>query len=405
MSLEIDNISLSSEEKLIVEQNLSADVAKLALQLKPKPNVRPEVILRQVDGYQHMKTKCPTWAENPSIVFPRKISLEQCSSQATAEYKAALCMGESLVDLTGGMGVDFSFMSRNFTKATYVEMNEELCAISTHNFKALGLDNVNTISTTAEEYLNSMDGRVSCIMIDPARRDGVGRKTVKISDCTPDLTLICDSLLEKADKVIVKLSPMLDISEAITTLKGVSEIHILSVNGECKELLLILTPTSSLPLSLLPIHTVNLLKDGQRESLTFTPNEEKSAFSRFAITPRMYLYEPNASILKAGAFRTVSTRYEELYKLHVNTHLYTSDEIIPDFPGRKFEVCSWSTLTQGDLQILLRNIKKANLSVRNFPMTVEKLRAKLKIQEGGDVYLFAVTLSDGKKVILRCKKI
>ncbi|MCQ2235912.1 MAG: class I SAM-dependent methyltransferase [Bacteroidales bacterium] len=405
MSLDLENISLTVEEKEIVEQNLSADVANLALQLKPKQNTRPDVILRQIDGVQHMKDKCPLWAENTSIVYPRKISLEQASSQATAEYKAALCGGDSLVDLTGGMGVDFSFMSRKFSKATYVEMNEELCAVSSHNFKVLGLNNVNTVCSTAEEYLESIEGKVSCIMIDPARRDDVGRKTVKISDCTPDLTQICDKLLAKAEMVVAKLSPMLDISEALSNLKGVSEIHILSVCGECKELLLVLRSTPVVPTPQLPIHTVNILKDGQKEVLTFTPSEEKGAFSRFAITPRLYLYEPNASILKAGAFRTISMRYEELYKLHVNTHLYTSDEVIADFPGRKFEVCSWSTLTPGDLQILLRNTKKANLSVRNFPMTVEKLRAKLNLKEGGDVYLFAVTLSDGKKVILRCKKI
>ncbi|MCQ2202572.1 MAG: class I SAM-dependent methyltransferase [Bacteroidales bacterium] len=404
MSLDLQNIPLTAEEKEVVAQNISADVADLALQLKPSKNVRTEVVLRQIDGIQHMKDKCPMWVEKEDIVYPRKLSLEQSSSQDTAEYKSNLCKGESLVDLTGGMGIDFSFMSRGFKRATYVEMNEELCAISAHNFKVLGLDNVDTVCGNAEAYLDKIEGKVSCIMIDPARRDGVGRKTVKISDCTPDLVEIHDKLLSKADMVIAKLSPMLDISQALSEMKSVSEIHILSVGGECKELLLVMKSGVSVPQQQLPIHTINILKDGSREELTFTPAEEKGAFSKFAITPRLYLYEPNASILKAGAFRTISTRYEELYKLHVNTHLYTSDEEIMDFPGRKFEVCSWSTLAPGDIQILLRNVKKANLSVRNFPMTVEKLRRKLNIKEGGDIYLFAVTLSDGKKVILRCKK-
>lgn len=404
MSIDIQNITITEEEKEIIGQNLSADVAKLALQLKPKQNVRPDVVLRQVDGIQHIREKCPMWAENDGIVYPRKISLEQASSQATAEYKASLCGGDTLIDLTGGMGIDFSYMSRKFKKATYVEMNEELCAVSAHNFKVLGLNNVEAKNEDAVEFLDKLEEHVTCIMIDPARRDDVGRKTVRIADCTPNLIEIHDKLLEKSDMVIAKLSPMLDISQALSDLKGVSEMHILSVNGECKELLLVFKSGETILSSQIPIHTVNLLKDGSREEFVFTPAEEKSAFCKFSITPRTYLYEPNASILKAGAFRSICMISDELFKLHVNTHLYTSDEYFGDFPGRKFEVTSWSSLSPGDLAILLRNVKKANLSVRNFPMTVEKLRAKLNIQEGGDIYLFAVTLSDGKKVILRCKK-
>ena len=241
-----------------------------------------------------------------------------------------------------------------------------------------------------------------CIFIDPARRDGHGGKTVAIGDCEPDVSALEELLLRKARHVLIKLSPMLDLTLAMNDLKHVREAHIVSVGNECKELLLLLEQGETLPTDDIPIHCVNFTSAPAPQALVFTRGQEKECACPCTPQLKSYLYEPNASVLKAGAFRSLSSLYK-IEKLHPNSHLYTSDSLLPDFPGRKFRITSSCGFGKKEVKEMLAAEKKANLTVRNFPATVAELRKRLKLAEGGDTYLFATTLADGKKVLIRCQ--
>ena len=377
-------------------------------------------IARQTEGRKIIANKLPSWAENMSILFPVKISLEQCSSEATAIYKAGLVRGESLVDLTGGFGVDCSFLSRNFTSVDYVEQNKELCQIAEHNFAALGL-NIRVNNAESVSFLADMTS-VDCIYIDPARRDVKGKKTADLSLCSPNLLEIRDSLLEKCNTLLIKLSPMFDISSALEVFPECKQVHVVSVKNECKELLLLVeggfcgeteivcvdldelgvrseelgisVQTSGEP-SLLELSRVKL----EITSVASNLKKEKGEIISYSF-PKSYLYEPNASIMKAGLFKTVANRYN-VQKLHPSTHLYTSEEFVPNFPGRSFEIKRVTKVQRKEIQ----DIEKANLSTRNFPGNVADLRKKLKLKDGGDTYIFACTLNDNSKVLIICNKL
>ena len=252
----------------------------------------------------------------------------------------------------------------------------------------------------AEDYLRTMEP-ADMVYLDPARRDGHGGKTVAIADCEPDVTALETLLLEKAVHVLVKLSPMLDLAQALHTLKHVVAAHVVSVAGECKELLLVLARGEAPQADDVPIRCVNLSTTD--DAFTFTRHEEQEASCRYADAPRSYLYEPNASLLKAGAFRSLSYIYN-IEKLHTNSHLYTSDEALPCFPGRMFRINGWCGFGKHEVKELLDGIRKANLTIRNFPATVAEVRKRLKLGEGGETYLFATTLNDGRKILLRCSK-
>ncbi len=378
------------------------DVRELALKLDKEKyrELDVELVLKQISGRQTAKVKIPSWFVNDDILYPVHLSLEQASSEATASYKASLIPDENktFVDLTGGMGVDFAFLSQRFAKSVYVEQNWELCDIAGHNFEVLGLQNVAIENSTSETFLEKMPA-VDVIYLDPARRDDSGRKVIRIEDCSPNVSEIQDLLLAKAKKVLLKFSPMLDISLAIKSLKNVSEIHIVSVENECKELLFLLSLNADDT-----IYTaVNLNKNNSTEKFYFTSNEEQNTEISFTDTIGKYLYEPNASILKAGAFKSVAKQFN-LQKLHVNSHLYTSDNLIPDFPGRIFEVKDWFTPNKKNIKTFVYNTKKANISVRNFPMSVVEIRQKTGLKEGGEVYLFGTTMADGEKVWVIAQK-
>lgn len=395
------------------------DVRLLALQAHRYPSVDMPAAITQIFGWQIAKEKIPAWAENENILYPVHLSLEQCSSEMTARYKAEIIRHlleagrqsseenntpeptESLTDLTGGFGIDCAFLSSCFRKATYVECQEALCEIARHNFPALGLDHISVCHEDSIRYLQEMES-VDWIFIDPARRDGRGGKTVAISDCEPDVSALEDLLLEKAPHVLVKLSPMLDLALALHDLKHVQVAHIVSVNNECKELLLVLGRETHLSSEEVPIHCINLMTSQTTQCLLFTRQQEKEYSCPYTSTLKTYLYEPNASILKAGAFRSVSSIYN-VEKLHPNSHLYTSDEYIPDFPGRRFLITGSSSLNKKELKELLGTGKKANLTVRNFPASVAELRKRLKLAEGGDTYLFATTLANEKKMLIICQ--
>ena len=370
-------------------------------------------LARQTEGRKAMATKLPSWAENMSILFPVKISLEQCSSEATALYKASLVSGESMVDLTGGFGVDCSFLSKKFSKVDYVEQNTELCEIAEHNFRVLGL-NIKVNNAESVEFLKAMPA-VSCIYIDPARRDVKGKKTADLSLCSPNLLEIRDILLEKCDTLLIKLSPMFDISSALEVFPECRQVHVVSVKNECKELLLLVeggfcgeteivcVDLDELGISVQTSGEPSLLELSRVQpeitSVASNLKKEKGEIISYS-SPKVYLYEPNASIMKAGLFKTVANRYN-VQKLHPSTHLYTSEELVEDFPGRSFKVERVTKVQRKEIQ----DIEKANLSTRNFPGNVADLRKKLKLKDGGDTYIFATTLNDNSKVLIITKKI
>ena len=396
-------MELTTETIRFIEENARADVRSLALQAKKYPKVDMAIAVVQIAGRQIAEAKVPTWYRTEGLLYPKHLSMEQCSSEATAIYKAGLVEGETFADLTGGFGIDCSFLSRKFKKADYVERQAELCELAKHNFPLLGL-NIDVHNEDGVEYLKRMQP-VDCLFLDPARRDGHGGKTVAISDCEPDVSALEELLVEKARKVMVKLSPMLDLSLALKDLKHVCEVHIVSTDNECKELLLILQKeTASTEVS---IHCINSLGalNGYRiyQEYAFTQEQERTSDCPLTHEVEAYLYEPNASIMKAGAYRSLTQAYP-VKKLHPSSHLYVSPHFIEDFPGRKFQVEAVSGFGKKELKTFLQGMEKANLTIRNFPSSVAELRKRLKLKEGGDDYLFATTLADESKVIIKCKK-
>ena len=391
-------MELTTETIRFIEENARADVRSLALQAKKYPKVDMAMAVVQIAGRQIAEAKVPTWYRTEGLLYPKHLSMEQCSSEATAIYKASLMEGETFADLTGGFGIDCSFLSRKFKQADYVERQAELCELAKHNFPLLGLS-IGVHNEDGVEYLEQMQP-VDCLFLDPARRDGHGGKTVAISDCEPDVSALEDLLVEKAQTVMIKLSPMLDLSLALKTLKYVREVHIVSVNNECKELLLILQKSSVS--SEVAIHCEHIV-NAQHQHYTFTQEQEHTSDCPLATEVDAYLYEPNASILKAGAYRSLTQTYG-VKKLHTSSHLYTSSCFIEDFPGRRFQVEAVSGFGKKGLKDFLQGMDKANLTIRNFPSSVAELRKRLKLKEGGEDYLFATTLADESKVLIKCKK-
>ena len=392
-------MQISSETLHFIEENARADVRSLALQAKKYPLVDMAMAVVQIAGRQIAEAKVPSWYRTEGLLYPRHLSMEQCSSEATAIYKAGLVEGDSFADLTGGFGIDCSFLSRKFKQADYVERQAELCELAKHNFPLLGLS-IGVHNEDGVEYLKQMQP-VDCLFLDPARRDGHGGKTVAIADCEPDVSALEDLLVEKAKKVMVKLSPMLDLSLALKHLKYVREVHIVSVNNECKELLLILQKESAS--SDITIHCEHIVNASEHQSFSFTQEQERTSDCPLATEVGAYLYEPNASILKAGAYRSLTQTYA-CKKLHASSHLYTSEQFIEDFPGRRFKVEAVSGFGKKELKEFLQGMEKANLTIRNFPSSVADLRKRLKLKEGGEDYLFATTLADESKVMIKCRK-
>jgi len=392
-------MQISPETLRFIEDNSRADVRSLALQAKKYPQVDMAMAVVQIAGRQIAEAKVPSWHRFDGLLYPKHLSMEQCSSEVTALYKASLVEGRTFADLTGGFGIDCSFLSRKFKKADYVERQAELCELASHNFPLLGLD-IDVHNEDGVAYLKRMQP-VDCLFLDPARRDGHGGKTVAISDCEPDVSALEELLVEKAEVVMVKLSPMLDLSLALKTLKYVREAHIVSVNNECKELLLILQKNSVS--SEVVIHCEHIVNSIEHQHFVFIQEQERTSDCPLTSQVGTYLYEPNASILKAGAYRSLTQDYP-VKKLHPSSHLYTSPQLIDDFPGRRFWVEAIGGFGKKELKSFLLGIEKANLTIRNFPSSVAELRKRLKLKEGGEDYIFATTLADESKVLIRCKK-
>jgi Protein-L-isoaspartate carboxylmethyltransferase len=390
---------MNKDTKEFIAQNINANVHNLALQSSRFPAVDMPLAIRQINGKQKIKSKIPAFFDNEEVLYPVQLSLEQSSSESTAKYKSTLCEGNKLVDLTGGFGVDSFFLSARFQTSCYVERNEELCSLAKHNFKSLGRENIEVINVNSEIFLSEM-APVDWIFIDPARRSESGKKVVLLSDCEPDVSALSTTLLRKAKNVLIKLSPMMDVSAALRELPNTAEVHIISVDNECKEILLVMDQEKH---NTQLIRTVNLSKNKKTEYFDFHSEEEQPTVVSLATQPEKYLYEPNSAILKSGAFKLIAHRFN-LHKLHKNTHLYTSSELSLDFPGRIFEVQKTHLTGKKELKILSETTPKANISTRNFPMGADELRKKLKIKEGGKVYLFACTLADETKCIIECCK-
>lgn len=383
-----------------IRKHVNEDVRALALQAAKYPDVDMPAAVQQIAGYQIASRKIPSWASVGQIRYPRHLSMEQCSSEQTARYKASLIKGDTLVDLTAGLGVDCSFLARNFKQVTYVERQEELCELAHHNFPLLDLPHITVCKDDACSFLEKMEP-VDCIFLDPARRDSRGGKTVALADCEPNVIEMEPLLISKAKTVMIKLSPMLDITSALHDLKYITQIHLVSVQNECKELLLILkSEQNNQPVE---IHCEQLINKDCSNHFAFTVEEERDSANKLANSMLEYLYEPDVTLLKAGAYRILSSRFP-VYKLHINSHLFTSSQYLPDFPGRHFQVVGVSGFGKKEIRHFLEGVDKANLTVRNFPSTVADLRKRLKLKEGGELYIFATTLWNDEKVLIKCIK-
>lgn len=375
------------------------DIFSLSLSIRNNKEVDHELAIRQIRGRRKIRHKVPAFYNCPDILYPSQLSLEQSSSEATAIYKSTLCKGSSFVDLTGGFGIDCFFLSQNFSKSTYVEQKKELCELAIHNYKALGMKHIEVVNDNATRFLQHMSA-VNVVYLDPARRDNSGKKVFKLNDCEPDITSIIELLKAKAERIMFKLSPMIDLMQVKSALGEVSEIHVISVENECKELVFIIDHKSG---NSNLISTVNINKSSV-QIYNFDSERENRTQSDYPATVMKYLYEPNSSVMKAGAFKSIGQDYE-LFKLHVNTHLYTSDKLVSGFPGRIFEIREVFGSSRNELKRLKSQISKANISVRNYSMSVDEFRKKTGITEGGDQYLFACKRANEEYCIFNCSKI
>jgi 16S rRNA G966 N2-methylase RsmD len=378
---------LFSDPKIaeIIRKHADVSPKELALKLSKQPNLPKDYILWQVEGRQKAKTKLPLWFKNPLTRFPPKISMEQCSSEMAAQYKASLVKGKLGIDLTGGFGVDSFFLAKQFESFIYIEKNQTLFEIVNHNFKVLGCKNITCLAQNGLDYLQNQlkanDCSQTVIYLDPARRDENQNKVVGLEAYDPNVIAYLPLLFEKASVILIKTSPMLDIDLAIKSLKNVAEVHIVAVENECKEVLYVLKKDFK---SSIIFKTVNFYADFVQQ-FDFYKQEEQSAKAEIADLQH-FLYEPNVALLKAGAFQSIAERFQ-LFKLATNTHLYTSNIKMDDFPGKTFEVVGKFKFKDPAIFDLLVD-KKANIITRNFPYSVDEIKKTMKIKDGGNDFVF-----------------
>ncbi|KRD61496.1 SAM-dependent methyltransferase [Flavobacterium sp. Root935] len=376
-------------------QNTGADLTKLALQKNPFPEADWIVILNQIEARSKAKEKLPTWFSAANIIYPSKISVEQTSSEKTAAYKADLILGETLVDLTGGFGVDDYYFSKKFKAVTHCEINEDLSEIVKHNFNHLEIKNCTFYAGDSIHLLEKSDQKYDWIYIDPSRRNDAKGKVFMLKDCLPNVPELLDFYFEKADSILIKTAPLLDISAGLSELKNVKNIHVIALENEVKELLFEIHKNYSGEIKL---KTANILKE-TTETFEFVLGEISFPIYDF---PQKYLYEPNSAIMKSGGFDEVSAVFQ-INKLHKHSHLYTSENLI-DFPGRRFEIKKVIPYNKNEMKNELAN-QQANITTRNFPETVENIRKKWKIKNGGNLYCFFTTDVKDNKIVLICSKI
>ena len=378
-----------------IQQNKNKTPSEVALLLSKKPELDKEFIINQINGIQKAKKKLPEIYNTPDFIYPSPLSMEQCSSEQTAIYKSTLVKGKSLIDLTGGLGIDSYYFSKQFDVVTYLEQNTTLFEITNTNFKTLGTKNIQTINTTCENFLKTNTEQCDIAYIDPSRRNE-NQRVYFLNECTPNIIELSDDIFKIAKQILVKTAPLLDITQSIKDLKRVSKVVVVAVNNECKEVLYLLNKETSKPID---IETINLGKTLQ--SFNFSLTEETTSTSSYS-EPQSYLYAPNAAILKAGAFNTIATTFN-IDKIAPNTHLYTSKELIANFPGRIFQIQKVISYHPKEFKTL--GIKQANITCRNFTDKPDEVKKKLKLKDGGNTYLFATTNKKNKPILVCCSKV
>lgn len=393
----MDSPILNAEIQHFINTHIGADISKLALTKNPFPEINWIEILNQIAAKTKAKEKLPTWFSAPNIVYPAKISIEQTSSEKTALYKSQIVSGKNLIDLTGGFGVDDYYFSKTVNSIIHCEINEALSELVQHNFKMLKANTIQCHFGDSLAILKNLDQKFDWIYIDPSRRNDVKGKVFLLKDCLPNVPELLEYYFGYSDQILIKTAPILDISAGLSELKYVKRIHVVALENEVKELLWECSKGfEGNPV----IQTVNLTKE-KKETFDFELNtiSESVVFD----LPKKYLYEPNSAIMKSGGFDEISVHFS-IAKLHPHSHLYTSDTVISDFPGRVFEVQKCISYTKKDMKLVLEN-QKANITIRNFPDSVASIRTKWKIKEGGDLYCFFTTDLDNRKIVLICTKI
>ncbi len=398
---EVLQISQPNVQEFILE-NENVDEKKLLLSKKEILGIPSNLIANQISGRRKAKIKLPTWYKAKGIVYHSNLAIEQSSSEATARFKTQTIADliksrKSMVDLTGGFGVDSFFLSKNFDQVNYVEPNKELVEIVTHNYQLLRTTNIQHYAQTAEEFLKDTSSQFDLFFLDPSRRDESNRKVFRLADCVPNITKLQPHIFERTNHLLLKASPLLDIQQGLREIAHVKKIIVVSVENDCKELLFFIDQNfSDEPV----IEAVNLDQQGKvKETFSFLASDEKKSETLFS-KPNAYLYEPNASILKGGAFKLISSRFS-LFKLQTSTHLYTSQELIPNFPGRTFKIEKIDP-TDRELKMLLPD-GKANVATRNYPLSAEALKKKLKLKDGGEKFVIGFSGIDKKHITIAIK--
>ncbi|XRE44708.1 SAM-dependent methyltransferase [Tenacibaculum discolor] len=387
---------LHPEVQSYINNNLKVSIEQFIFKGSPFKDVSVQELANQVIAKQKSEKKLPIWFQTKNIYYPPKLSIEQTSSEITAEYKSKLVNGDSIIDITGGFGVDCYAFSKRFKKVVHCEINEELSEIVSYNYQQLEVSNIRAVATDGLEYLKNTSEKFDCIYIDPSRRNDTKGKVFLLSDCLPNIPEHLDFLFEKSNTILVKNSPILDISSTINELKFVKEIHVVAVNNEVKELLFLLTKEYK---QLIKVSAVNLLKNSVQGFNFNLGDGFKSEYS----TPLKYLYEPNSAILKSGGFNQIANQ-QKVNKLHQHSHLYTSEKLVKDFPGRIFEINNVFTYNKKKVKKQITDTK-ANITTRNFPKTVAQLRKETKLKDGGNTYLFFTTNINDELIVIDCRKI
>lgn len=385
---------LSTKVQNFINEELKSDITKLILKGSPFLKISAQDLAVQIESKRKAEKKLPLWFLTDCIYYPPKISIEQSSSEITANYKSTLVKGNLIIDISGGFGVDAYHFSKHFKKVIHCEIDNNLSKIVSHNYKQLQTKNIKTFPVNGIEFLKKNNIFFDCIYIDPSRRNSKKGKVFLLKDCLPNIPENLNFLFDKSDVIFIKCSPILDIASALKELNCVKEVHVVAVQNEVKELLFLLKKGYN---KAVEIKTVNIKKNNfQKFSFTFN-----SLLNTTCSVPKTYIYEPNSAILKSGGYNQVSS-YFKISKLHKNSHLYTSDRLIK-FPGRAFKILHIISYNRKELARFLPD-RKANITVRNFPKSVEQIRKETKISDGGSIYIFCTTLLNNKHRLLICNK-
>lgn len=392
----MNKLLLNTEIQYFINTHANSVISDLLLKGTSFPGVETKIIIEQIEAKNKSKTKLPSWFSAENIYYPNKLNIEQTSSEITAKYKSELLDGDTIIDITGGFGVDCFYFSKQFKTVTHCEINETLSDIVAHNFKQLKVNTIKTVKQDGIDYLKTKENKYDWIYIDPSRRHENKGKVFFLKDCLPDVPYHLESLFKYSKHIMIKTSPLLDLSVGINELNHVKTIHIVAVNNEVKELLWVLEAGFNKAIS---IKTVNIKKE-TNDTFQFYLEQEKQIEAQYSL-PLTYLYEPNVAILKSGAFNEIAKQLD-VYKLAKHSHLYTSETLV-DFPGRVFEIKKTLVYNKKDVKKLA--LKKANITTRNFPETVKQIRQRFQIKDGSPDYLFFTTDVNDKKTVLLTNKV